>query len=291
MAAASYYQLDPIKPQIADLQPISSTANAQSNSPPRTANLNSRPGYHRLPTAEHDHPYPTEPPSKPLVQSTIISNPSSEFSRLRQRKYQKWKRYLRILKLVTKVLTTIFAAVILALMLYVLITYYRIKPIMRSDRNAWPADAKVWPTYMFLAGALLTFILTVSSLLPYCWKKAEQSWKLIVLRYVIHIVAWIALSAVYRYEKGTNGKNNDFWGWSCAQVKGEVGEEFEGVVDFSTLCKGQSRSWEVSVAEVVIKLLFAVAHFVVYRKTMEGEKERLADQVGDGMAGFVHDMT
>ena len=49
----------------------------------------------------------------------------------------------------------------------------------------------------------------------------------------------------------------------------------------------QSRSFEVSVAEAVVKILFAVGHFIIYRKTREGEKRNLADGVGGAVEGLV----
>ena len=52
----------------------------------------------------------------------------------------------------------------------------------------------------------------------------------------------------------------------------------------------QSRSWEFSIAEVVAKILFAVGHFVIYRKTRKGEKQNLADGVGGAGTDFLEDV-
>lgn len=36
----------------------------------------------------------------------------------------------------------------------------------------------------------------------------------------------------------------------------------------------------MSLAEIVVKVLFAIGHFVIYRKTRDDEKKNLADSLG-----------
>lgn len=57
----------------------------------------------------------------------------------------------------------------------------------------------------------------------------------------------------------------------------------------SRLTSSQSRSWEVSIAEVVAKIAFAVGHFVIYRKTRDDEKQHLADGIGGAGTDFLED--
>ena len=49
----------------------------------------------------------------------------------------------------------------------------------------------------------------------------------------------------------------------------------------------KSNSWIVSIIEVVLKVIFAIAHFFLYRKAQEGEKQRLADQLGGGASDLL----
>ena len=51
----------------------------------------------------------------------------------------------------------------------------------------------------------------------------------------------------------------------------------------------QSRSWEISIAEVVLKIVFAVGHFVIYRKTRADEKQHLANGIGGAGTDFLED--
>ena len=51
----------------------------------------------------------------------------------------------------------------------------------------------------------------------------------------------------------------------------------------------QSRCWQTAIAEVVVKFLFAIGHFIIYRKTRKDEKQHLADGVGGAVTGFIED--
>lgn len=168
-------------------------------------------------------PHPIDPPTEPLVHSSHIAVPQplkiqTPNSRLRQRKYQALKRYLRIGKIITKVITILFSTIMFAIMVFVVIKYQTTKGEIRGGRTAWPQQPKLWPTFMLLIGAVITLLLSSITLLSYCcaFDKARRSWKLTVLKYVIHIGAWLVISALYRYEKSANGVNNDLWGWSCS---------------------------------------------------------------------------
>ena len=190
----------------------------------------------------------TDPATKPLVQPTTnhTSGPyplkiQTPASRLRQRKYQTLKRYLRILKILTKTLTTLFAALMFALMIYTTEQYTTTKNEIRSGRTAWPAHPKTWPTYMLLAGSGLTLLLSIITLLSYCcaFGRARRSWILTLVKYAIHIGAWLVITALYRYEKGLHGVEDDLWGWSCSSKATAIQGQFQGVVEFSTLCSVQ----------------------------------------------------
>ena len=52
----------------------------------------------------------------------------------------------------------------------------------------------------------------------------------------------------------------------------------------------QSKSWEVSLAEVVAKIVFAVGHYAIYMKTRDDEQQHLANGVGGAGTGFLEDV-
>ena len=203
---------------------------------PASSNWNARP------------PRPTDPATKPLVHSSPVAAPEplkiqTPNSRLRQRRYQKLKRYLRIGKRVAHVITILFSTVIFAIMVYTVTTFETTKDNFRDGRTAWPEKPKLWPMFMLLGCAGITLLLSIITLVSYCcaFNKAKRSWKLTVVKYVIHIGVWVVVSALYRYERNTNGVPNDIWGWSCSAKAAALQSQFNGVVKFSTLCSVQVR--------------------------------------------------
>ena len=193
-------------------------------------------------------PHSTDPAAKPLVHSSEAAVPQplkiqTPNSRLRQRKYQTRKRYLRIGKQATNAISIIFSAVIFAIMTYTVITFETTKDEFRGGRTAWPKQSKTWPMFMLLVCAGLTLLLSIITLFSYCcaFKKAQRSWKLTVVKYAIHIGAWVVVSVLYRYERNTNGNPDDIWGWSCSAKAATLQTQFNGVVNFSTLCSAQAR--------------------------------------------------
>jgi len=313
MATPSYHRLDAYPSSDQAVHTELYSGNGYDNAYPQWAGIPSDPG--RLPLhSDNTYNNPAFPPidsaSKPLVRSTtteIAHKPSAPpNNRLQERKYQRWKRCLRIATIATKIITILFSSIMFAIMVYTAIKFQTTKGKVRGGRNPWPHDPKVWPTYMLLAGSGFTLLLSVATLFTYCcFDKARRSWKFTVVKYVVHICVWITISAIYRYEKSTGGNDNDLWGWSCSDKADAIQPDFQGVVGFGPLCTMQvsssgyslqqtaenlqSSSWEVSLAEIALKIVFAVAHFILYRKTREGEKQRLANEMGSAFTSLVED--
>ena len=240
----------PTEPSRPDLYTVHSDSNSY-NSPPQDSmsgmqQVSLPPPASNVWNAQPPH-LPT-PSNKPLLHSSHVAVPQPlkiqiPNSRLRQRKHQPLKRYLRIGKIISKVITVLFSTVMFAIMLFMVVKYQTTKGEIRGGRTAWPKQPKLWPTFMLLIGAGLTLLLSCVTLLSYCcaFNKARRSWKLTVVKYVVHIGAWLIISTLYRYEKSTQGVENDLWGWSCSTKAAAFQSEFNGVVNFSNLCSVQVR--------------------------------------------------
>jgi hypothetical protein len=238
MAASSYHRLD-------SYPEIDSSDNHGGLYPrPEGAQLHQMPYSGYSPNSNYyDPPKPVNQRLKPSVHIPTAQSPgplgvSDPSSRLRQRKFQKYKRILRICKFATKAISVIFSAIMFAFMMFMTLKYQTTENEFRNGRTAWPKHPKLWPTFMLLAGAGLTLLLSAVTLLSYCFcfDKARGSWKLTLVKYAIHILVWIIISTLYRYEKSLHGVNNDLWGWSCSQEAAVIQSEFNGVVDFQSLC-------------------------------------------------------
>ena len=172
------------------------------------------------------------------------SKHSSSLGRLKHRKLEKLKRYARVIKFLSEIVSSLFSFVMFALMVYVIIEYAVTKDKTRGGRSPWPKNAKVWPTIMLLIASAFTLVTSAVVLFAYCccFKRAQGSWKITLAKYAVHTVAWIIISVVYRYERGLHGKNNDLWGWACAEKASPIQDEFNGVINFKSLCTSQVKS-------------------------------------------------
>lgn len=239
------------------------------------------------------HEYTTLPPqpseASPNPQLSPPMKEQGQFNRLKQRKVEQWKRYARLLEVLSQIVTSFFSLAMFGIMVFVLIKYETTKNTIRDGRGPWPKHTKLWPCIMLLAGAGFTLILSVFVLFAYCccFKMTQRSWKFIVAKYALHIVSWATISFLYRYEKSLHGNNNDLWGWACAKEATALQPAFDAVLDFDSLCGVQSNSWSISLAEVAVKVIFAVGHFFLYRKTRTDEKKNLADGLGDATSDLL----
>lgn len=175
-----------------------------------------------------------------------LSPPMKEqgrFDRLKQRRLEKLKRYTRILKVLSQLVSSIFTLAMFAIMVFIIIKFETTKNTIRGGRGPWPKETKLWPAIMLLAGSAFTLILSVFILFAYCccFKMTQRSWKFTLAKYALHITSWAVISFLYRYERGLHGKNNDLWGWACAKEATALQPAFDAVLDFKGLCDIQVR--------------------------------------------------
>lgn len=261
MAASSYYELNDYPSSASHAPSKLYAGNGYDQNKPYSGTTGSGPEVypmHTENTYNNAPPHPIDPPLKPLILSNGVSgrqplNPNmATDNRLRQQIYQKWKRYLRILKIFTQIVTIIFTTIIFGLMLYMSIKFKTTESKQRGGRGPWHKDSKVWPTLMLLAGAGITLVLSVFLLLAYCcsYERAHRSWKLTIVRYTVHVGVWLVISVLYRYEKSLHNVDNDLWGWSCSPAAQKLQAQFEGVVNFKLMCEIQV-SWHFSTTSLL----------------------------------------
>ena len=255
MASNSYYNLNTY-PSPQPAAPPGMYSGQGYNDPPSKPALQSK--MTSVVTNNEVPPRPLSPPVKPTAQ--LLSKPGYQAQQdstlsdpSRQRKSSKWRRVLRVWKVATQCISTLLSAFMFIAMVYTTIKYQTTENTVRGGRTPWPKDSKLWPTFMLLAASGVTLILSTVTILSYCccYARATASWKLTAVKYVIHLGVWLVVSALYRYEKGTNGKNNDLWGWSCSDVTDALQPQFNGVVGFSGLCTLQGNQSLPILAEYI----------------------------------------
>lgn len=296
MSAAAYYQLNQM-PQGQTNHPTYPAQPIPYHQPPTPGDHGYETAYNPGKPAEQPllkpHPVIVESHSKP---SSIIHNndddPSLPDDRLSRQKVQKYSRFQRVTQLASKAFTVVFSSIMFGLMVWVVDVHQKTKDVVRRGRTAWPLNnpTKVWPTYMLLAASALSVLIAVGTLIFYCcaFERASRSWKLTLLRNVVGAVSWIVVSVVYRIEKSYGGRDDDIWGWSCSPKAQAIQAQFADVISFKPLCRAQSHSWRLSVAEFAFRILFAILMFVLSRKKERVEaRKTLADRTGVAVGGVV----
>ena len=169
-------------------------------------------------------------PSRPLDEGHLPPRP--------MKARRNWSRYLQIVKILAQVCTVLFSTVMFGIMVQVLVKYYSTRNLVVAGKDAWPKNAKVWPTIMLFASALVTLLMAFVVLMFHCcaFNKARKNWKLQIARYAIHIIGWIIVSFIYRYEKSLHNVNNDLWGWSCTEEATQLQVDLGNRINFKQLC-------------------------------------------------------
>ncbi|TVY51583.1 hypothetical protein LCER1_G006798 [Lachnellula cervina] len=198
------------------------------------------------------------------------------------------KTKVKTLRMASRAISTALNMVMFAFMAFVIATFYATRHDTALGRSIWPkVDAKVWPTIMLLASSLITFLMSLFVLCFYClcFKRASESWKLVVVTYVVHIGVWLVVTTLYRQQKALN----DIWGWSCTEIAAKLQNEGHSKVNFQHLCKIQTASWVLSIIETSLKIVFGLGYFFFYRKVREvSAKRSLATSMGEGAEGLLN---
>jgi hypothetical protein len=157
---------------------------------------------------------------------------------------QKYKKSIRIFRFVTRLLSVILNALMIGVLSFALYKFYTTKshPISSTDASsAWVSPATLWPTFVLLGTAVVTFFMNVFTLLAYCCGVGAankvnscSTWVSYILLGV-HVLVWA--SATGAFKLGSNGK--DLWGYSCSSEATKLEEAVKSFVDFDKLCSMQ----------------------------------------------------
>jgi hypothetical protein len=153
---------------------------------------------------------------------------------------QTLKSRIRLLRFVARLSATALAIPTLILETFTLTTFYSTRNTIRGGRGPWAAETSLWPSIMLLSASGITVLLGMLILTAYIVGSIRAANRVntvqtsvTVVVEVVHIGFWIAISVLYR--EGRTGK--DLWGWACGGVADSIQKEFEGVVNFDTICK------------------------------------------------------
>lgn len=159
------------------------------------------------------------------------------------------KKRIRILRLVSRILSLILSGATLAPITMTLVKYFQTRDqyfvVDGQSRTAWASGTIAWYTYMYFGVSAVSFVFDVAILISYCrgTKNANQTAKYAAywsgFLTGAHVVVWAIAVGIYRYGKiPQDGKFRDLWGWSCSEAANEIQEQVTNV-DYSQYCSIQ----------------------------------------------------
>jgi len=168
-------------------------------------------------------------------------------------------------------------------MSYALIKYYLTRNhLISGNVHPWVTPATLWPTYMLLGIATVTFFMNLITLCSYCCgvgaaNKVNSGAS--IVGYIMlgaHVLVWAAGMGLFRMAR--TGK--DLWGYSCSSIADQVQAEVESFLDFGKLCTMQQGTWYITIIETVVYLLtFIITMLMVRRSSVKKKMVRVRESM------------
>ena len=113
--------------------------------------------------------------------------------------------------------------------------------VIAGNEKAWVSPATLWPTFMLLGFAAVTFCMNIVTLCSYACgvgaaNKAHAGTTLIgAISLAVHIVPLTVAAGLFRLaETGT-----DLWGYTCSSRADAIQVQVQSFVNFGKLCNLQ----------------------------------------------------
>ncbi|KAH7333211.1 hypothetical protein BKA65DRAFT_538908 [Rhexocercosporidium sp. MPI-PUGE-AT-0058] len=222
---------------------------------------------------------PGEPPySASSRQSDFASLPDLE------KKDQTYKRIIRVLRLISRLVSLILNAFMIGILSFALTKYYLTRNnVIAGNQKAWVTPTTLWPTFMLLGIAAITFFMNLVTLCSYTCgvgaanKSSTATTCVEIILLAVHVVSWAVAAGLYRMaETGT-----DLWGYTCSSRADEIESQVKAYVSFGKLCNLQTGAWYASILQAIAYLLTFIITLLALKRIFHKKKMQ---KVRDGMA-------
>jgi len=213
------------------------------------------------------------PPGEPFIVDDRTR--SLEVLRTRDLTYKKRIRWLRV---TTRLCSTLLSAYIIGSLSYSLAKFFLTRNhIIEGNVHPWATPTILWPTFMLLAIAIVTFILNLITLCTYvCSVKTANATSSYTgyISYAItaaHLVAWAVATGLFKMAND----GSDLWGYSCGSVSDQIQPAVQSFLDFGKLCTVQTGAWYSTILEAVTYFLTFMTMFLALRR--RAHKKKMAE--------------
>ena len=129
-------------------------------------------------------------------------------------------------------------------MAYALYMYQTTKDMTLSGgQHPWSPQTVLWPTFMVLSTAGVTFIMNIIILSAYMCGAMAADKTSTIMGYIgygitaIHVVVWVINAGLFKM--AFTGR--DLWGFSCSTEADALQAQVKSVLNYTTLCQIQVR--------------------------------------------------
>ena len=195
--------------------------------------------------------------------------------------------------------STILSAFVLGTLAYSLAQYLKTKNLtIANGSNVWPSNLVLWPTYLLLSVAFVTFVTNGLLLFIPCMHRhkshndhvdpsdraaVKASRKhtdrlLSASQYVaiaLYFIAWAISSGLFQFAN-TGG---DLWGCTCSTTADGIQPQVQSFLNFGRLCTVQGASWYATIAHAAVWALAGATYIVaVWRWRRRRTLRKLEEQ-------------
>ncbi|TKA42972.1 hypothetical protein B0A49_13020 [Cryomyces minteri] len=171
-----------------------------------------------------------------------------------QKRDERLKQRIRILKLTSRIIAAVMSAVTFVPMTMTLVKYLQTKDTYHSvggaSRTAWADNTSTWPTYMYFGVATASLLFNSAVVFAYLRGVQQANRANSVAGYfgmaaiAAHLVTWAVAAGLFRYAKQPHGGQfRDLWGWTCSAAADQIQQAFVEEIQFGVYCSLQSVSW------------------------------------------------
>jgi len=215
-------------------------------------------------------------------QSGTVSIPDLE------RKDQGYKRVVRVLRFISRIVSLILNAVTIGILSWSLEQWYTThNRIIDGGAHPWGTTTKLWPTYMLLGIAATTFLMNIITLGSYICgvqaanKSATATTVVSTILLAVHVVAWAVATGLFKMAN----TGNDLWGYSCSPTADEIQIQVQSYLDFNKLCNFQGGAWYASIIQSItygltFSIMFVGWKRLSHQKKMRKVRESMATEAG-----------
>lgn len=175
--------------------------------------------------------------------------------------------------------------------------------VIAGNQKAWVTPATLWPTFMLLGIAAITFFMNLVTLCSYACgvgaanKSSTATTVVGIILLAVHVISWAVAAGLYKMAE----TGNDLWGYTCSARADEIQAQVKSFVSFGKLCNlqvsstlplnshpraewltmNQGGAWYASILQAIAYLLAFIITFLALKRISHKKKMQ---KVRDSMA-------